>query len=105
MIRYTTPTITLTISNFVLPDNVEVYVTLKQGTTIVTRDNATYEQNDSSLTISLTLTQEETGGFKPSSPVQVQVNWIDSFGVRCATKIATIASFENLLDEVITYGD
>ena len=105
MIRYTTPTITLTISNFTLPDEANVYVTLKQGTTLLTKNEITYAQTQTCSTFSITLTQEETGSFKTSSPVQVQVNWITSAGVRGATKIATIASFENLLDEVIDYGN
>lgn len=105
MIRYTTPTITLYVRHIDLIDEHEVYVTLKQGSVKLTKEDADVTIADGTMTIVVTLSQTETGQFKANLPVQVQVNWIDSSGIRGATKIATINTFENLLDEVITYGD
>lgn len=58
-------------------------------------------ENDTVLACSLT--QENTAMFKPGK-VRTQVNWITPGGSRKATDIAFIPSFDNLLDEVKTYG-
>lgn len=49
--------------------------------------------------ISCSLTQEQTAKFKPGR-VRVQVNWKTSGGIRKATNIVFIPSFDNLLAEV-----
>ena len=49
--------------------------------------------------ISCSLTQEQTAKFKPGR-VRVQVNWKTSGGIRKATDIVFIPSFDNLLAEV-----
>lgn len=104
MIRYTTPTITLTIENFSFPEECDIYVTLEQGTNELTKSDAEITTSGNNSVIKVTLTQAESGSFKQCAPVYVQVNWIDSLGVRNATKIAQVTAFENLLDKVIQYG-
>lgn len=105
MIRYTTPTITLIIENFSFPEECDIYVTLEQGTVELTKDDAEVTPVGDNVVLKVTLTQTESGSFKMCAPVYVQVNWIDSDGVRNATKIAQLSAFENLLDKVIQYGD
>ena len=106
MIRYTTPTIQLTVEGADLTDN-DVYVTLQQGNVKLTKSGEdltvtteTVLQQTNSI-ILFTLSQEESASFKMNSNVQVQVNWISASGVRAATEIANIGAFANLLDEVI----
>ena len=98
MIRYTTPTITLTIEDALVSG--DVFVTFEQGRNRLTIEDAEVTLGNSDSTITLTLTQEQTAMFKTGFPISVQVNWIDG-GVRTATDIATISALDNLLDEVI----
>lgn len=110
MIRYTTPSISLTIEDIDLTDK-EVYVTLQQGNLKMTKSGAdlainvtpvgeSYESN-----ISFTLTQEESAMFDYSRSCIIQANWIDASGVREATDIQNVSVMRNLLDEVIEYGN
>ena len=59
--------------------------------------------NDTEVTI--VLTQEESAMFRWNASVMIQVNFIDSDGVRDATNPVTISVMRNLLDKVIEYGD
>ena len=74
MIRGTTPTFTLTISNYVdlsLAQN--VYVTIKQGNTTfeLTGDELSIDQN----VISCYLTQEKSLKLAENTKTKIQVNW------------------------------
>lgn len=109
MIRYTTPTITLTVENAVLTG--DIYVTLEQGSLELTKTGTdltvttnTHDQVTDTI-ISFSLTQEESAAFKFNASCSVQVNWITSAGVRSATEIKSIGVMRNLLDEVIAYGN
>lgn len=103
MIRYTTPTITLIVET-VIPAS-DIYVTFKQGKKKLTKDNPSVTVGDTTTTLLVPMTQEETAEFDSKDHVQVQVNWITPSGERYATRMSTVAAFENLLDEVIHYGD
>ena len=110
MINYTTPTISLTVEDVDLTGN-DVYVSLEQGKTELTKtgtdliiDTETQGQQ-TDTTITLTLSQTESASFDFGKSVSVQVNWINSSGVRDATEIKTIGVMRNLLDKVISYGN
>ena len=108
MINYTTPTITLTVEGVDLSSQ-EVYVSLEQGSVTLTKTGLdlliTTEtvQQVTTSTITFVLTQAESGAFEYNKSVNVQVNWIDSSGVRDATEIKAISVMRNILDEVLTY--
>lgn len=109
MITYTTPTITLTVEGIDLSSN-DVYVSLEQGTHLVHKTGTdlvittdTHGQVTDTI-ITLVLTQEETASFNVGKAVSVQVNYINSSGVRDATEVKTINVMRNLLNEVVTYG-
>lgn len=104
MIRFTTPTITLNIRGYTFPDECDIYVTFKQGNVEVTKTDPEIITTETGTTLKVELSQSETGQFKMACSVLVQVNWITTTGYRNATKIAQVNAFENLLDEVITYG-
>lgn len=104
MIRYTTPTITLTIEKTILPMDAEVYVTIQQGNRKLTKKDPEIERGEKNTIISLTLTQQESAAFDSKEPAFVQVNWITADGVRSATKSASVFVFDNLLTEVVNYG-
>ena len=108
MIRYTTPTDTLTVKGIDLTE-MDVYVTFKQkqqqrrDPVVVTLADTTVSYADGDSKIQITLTQQQTSSFK-NGPAQVQVNWIDQNGLRGATREANIVIHDNLLQEVLTYG-
>ena len=109
MIRYTTPSIPLTVEGVDLTGN-DIYVSLEQmkhklvktgDDLIVTTD--THGQVTDTI-ITFVLSQEESALFDFGKSCSIQVNYINNAGVRDATDIATIGVMENLLDEVIEYG-
>ena len=110
MINYTTPTISLTVEGVDL-SGMDVYVSLEQGKTELTKTGTDLiiepivGEGTTDTSITLTLTQEESAAFDFGKSVSVQVNFIDSSGVRDATEIKTIPVMRNLLDEVIEYGN
>lgn len=92
----------------VIPDDVDSTVvnTLSQSdykTISVTLNPTTKTVSGNDTIISCALSQEQTGQFRPGR-VRAQINWMTSGGVRKATDIVFISSFDNLLDEVKTYG-
>lgn len=104
MIRYTTPSIPLTVDT-VIPNDAEIYVTFSQGSTAVTKTDVEVERGEETTSLLVTLTQEETADFKPFLPVMIQCNWILEDGTRTATDTASISTFDNLLSEVIEHGN
>lgn len=104
MIRYTTPTITLTIEKTILPEGAEVFVTLQQGIHKLTKNNPTVTRGEKNTVVALELTQVESAAFESKAPAFVQVNWITADGTRSATKVASVVVFDNLLAEVVEYG-
>lgn len=110
MINYTTPSISLTVEGKDW-SAMDVYVTLEQGCIELTKTGTdltitteTHEQI-TDTNIIFVLSQEESAKFAFNSSVAVQVNAIDSNGVREATEIKTVGVMRNLLDEVIQYGN
>ena len=104
MTRYTTPTLPLEVDAD-LSGN-EVYVTLSQNSVAITKQIYDFTVDEDGVTsISVPLTQEDTGRFSAVAKVQVQVNFISEAGDRGATNIQFVSLFDNLLDEVISYGD
>lgn len=107
MRRYTTPTLHMTVP--VDLTGAEIYVTIKQGQRKLQKTGAdvisVYDSESGKTTLSVTLTQEETGAFLAEKKAYVQVNWIFSDGTRDATNIKQIDVSENLIAEVIRYAD
>ena len=106
MVRATTPTFTLVIQeetvNLTLARN--VYVTLEQGNTKITKTGNDVEVE--TRTVKVWLAQEESIGLAENVPLALQVNWtyLDSDGVtirRAATNVAKVNVTRQLLDEVI----
>lgn len=106
MIKYTTPTISLTVEGVDITAH-DIYVTLEQGTTelIKTGSDLIVSTDEGDTSIIFTLTQEESAMFDYNNRAAIQVNWITSAGVRSATEIKSIGVLRNLLDKVIAYGD
>lgn len=102
MIRYTTPTLTLTVDRDLT--DCETYITLRQGSREITLESANTECGSTTI-ILVALTQEQTAAFKANRPVSIQVNWINADGIRKATRQRQIMLGENLLDKEISYGD
>lgn len=107
MKRYTTPTLPMTVP--VDLTGAEIHVTIKQGARKIQKTGtdivSVWDAESGKTTLSVTLTQEETGAFLAWKKAEVQVNWIFSDGTRDATNIKQIDVLENLIAEVITYGD
>lgn len=98
MIPYTTPTITLMVDADLT--GMAVYVTLEQGETAITIDDATVTVDGGCSTIEVTLSQTETAAFSRGS-CNVQVNWMDATGNRTATVVRSIPVGVQLLDSVL----
>ncbi len=105
MIRGTTPTITMNITNggeLDLTKAAEVYVTMRQGQRVITKKN---DLVVSAKSVSFYLSQRETLSLK-EGPAYLQINWAYADAVnktkrRAATKIKQIEIREQLLEEVI----
>lgn len=109
----TTPIVTLDVAqNF---DNCNVYVTIDQDGTQVTKSSRT--SNDIEITkhyddsgdfdyskVAMYLTQPETLGFEIGK-ARVQIRWVDIVGNAFATDIKPFNISESLLMEVIQYGE
>ena len=106
MIQYTTPTITLRVNKYTIPDDAEIYVSLEQGMVSleIRETDITLTPFEGGTYLRFELTQAQSGQFKWLQPVRIQVNWIDENEKRDATRIAQFPAFENLLDRVISYG-
>lgn len=98
MIPYTTPTLTLTVGADLT--GMDVYVTIQQGSTLVTIEDAEMEYDGGKTTIAVTLSQEQTALFSRGS-CDVQVNWLDLRGKRNATIVRSIPIGTQLLDSVL----
>lgn len=107
MRRYTTPTLHMTVP--VDLTGADIYVTIKQGQRKLQKTGSdvvsVYDSESGKTTLSVTLTQEETGAFLAEKSATIQVNWIFADGTRSATNIKKIDVSENLLSEVIRYVD
>lgn len=106
MIRYTTPAIPLLVEDKDLTGQ-DVYVSIEQGKIKLTKTGTDLVMTvtEEGTQIIFTLSQTESAMFDYGKPVSIQVNFINSFGVRDATESKSISVMRNLLDEVIAYGD
>lgn len=104
MRRYTTPTLVLKVGKDLT--GYDVYVSLAapyytpdpiKATDMTVEENVT--------TIRVPFDQKETAKLREKATVKLQVNWISASGVRGATDVVNLRVTENLLEEVITYGD
>ncbi len=105
MIRGTTPTFRLKINGAKLEGS-SVYVTISQGAygILMTKESSDLtitEEADISI-VEVTLSQSETLSLKKGSAL-IQVRWIDSEGVACATPIKEFAIADILFNGEIEY--
>ena len=82
----------------------DVYVTLKQGGTLITITGAALDIDGYKVTAYMT--QENSLKLKDKAAVQVQINWLytdqeENTISRCATELATIPVGEQLLRRVL----
>lgn len=107
MRRFTTPALPMTVP--VDLTGADIYVTIKQGQRKLQKTGSdvisVYDAESGKTTLTVTLTQEETGAFLAEKSATIQVNWIFADGTRSATNIKKIDVAENLLNEVIEYDD
>ena len=105
MIRGTTPTICMNITNggeLDLTKAEDLYITLRQGQKMITKkDSVTVEAQS----VSFSFTQREALSLK-EGPADVQINWtykdaVDGTTRRAATRINQIEISRQLLEEVI----
>ena len=105
MRRGTTPRVTVTAP--IDLTSMAVYLTFKQGSAEATLANADFEAfayADGKTTISASLTQEQTLGFKAGERVRVQIRAIDGDGHAVASSIASVKVTGLLRDGSIEYG-
>ena len=110
MRRFTTPTETLVVEGVDLT-GFDVRATYRQAgrkltitsptMQVLTGQGPSHDRTDTKLTF--TLTQEQTGAFQRGT-CEVQVNWISPDGARDATEAVEVPVPDNLLSEVIAYG-
>lgn len=100
MITWTTPTLMLTLKGVQLGENIQAVVTVMQGGKSLTFENPTMQTVGCNTVLTVDMTQEQTGELSPGL-VKIQVNWVDGFGHRNATKIKTEQFGDNLVKEVL----
>ena len=106
MIIGTTPTFTLKLKRTYDVDLTAVqniYVTLKQGTNVLTKSGLDINVVDSK-TVTVTLTQEESLNFSLDKKIELQLNWTytdQGIVKRAATKIIEITLEKQLLTQVL----
>lgn len=107
MIIGTTPTFTLRVRKTDLVDFTaasNIYVTLKQGNLLLTKNSANITVVDSK-TIQVSLTQAESLDFVIDKAIELQVNWTYLNGLivkRAATKVVSINLEKQLLKQELT---
>lgn len=106
MIRYTTPTFTLTISDETINLNEasDVHVTIRQNAVCIDKNDEAIQISENGRTVSCWITQDESARFQKGTAL-IQVNWLygssDGTTRRAATKEKQIQIDENLLQRVI----
>lgn len=102
MRRYTTPTITLTISDLDLTDYHTV-TTLKQGSVELDLEDIDCTASDDGCVLETVLTQEQTAAFSAKKDIYVQVHFVSASGVASATNIKRLTMGKTLHEAVISY--
>ena len=95
MIRWTTPSIPLTVEGVDLT-GAEVWVTVEQGSTVLTVEDPAVSYADGVSTVTPELTQEQTALFS-AGDAKIQLNWKIA-GTRDATAVKAIRVLPYLLD-------
>ena len=99
MIKYTNPTITLTIEGIDISSyTAAVTLAQKDRKMTISSDDFTMTKVGDDTKIELTLTQQQSAFFDHHEPLSVQVNWQPLDGPRGATRIGTLEVLENLCD-------
>lgn len=105
MIIGTTPTFTLRLKKACDVDLTQVnniYVTLKQGATVITKTGNDLVVTDSK-TVQFSLTQAESLGFVIDKSIELQVNWTYGSPLqRAASKVITINLDKQLLKQELS---
>ena len=99
MVQATTPTFRLTLPTSVdLSAAENIYFTLKQGSTVITKsgDYVSYQDN----VVVVSLSQYDTVGLAVGR-ASIQLNWTYDDGTRACSKIVSVNITENLLKEVV----
>lgn len=100
MIRGTTPTNTFTVDMDLRTADV-IYITYKQGCTVVVERTKDQLDSITATELTLTLTQEETLEFKEGGFVAIQIRARFSNGLAVASNIIKTTAGEILKDGVI----
>lgn len=105
MIRYTTPSLTMTVKDVDLTGE-HVWVTIAdRGLAVkVTVENPTVVLSGDDSVITVNLTQAQTALFPAGIKVFAQVNYMTALGARHATSINEIEVTQNLLDVELSYA-
>lgn len=105
--RGTTPTFTLSFTepSLDLTSAAHVYVTFRNNTNTVTKQDTDLTIAEKSVTV--TLSQAETlaflvDSFVGSSTCDIQVNWTDISGGRAASEVVKYTFDKQILDEVVS---
>ena len=98
---WTTPTFTLTFqeSALDLTTATNVYVTFNAGFVTITKTGEELTVSEKQIVVSLS--QEECGKFGETA-VDIQANWTDASGQRCASEVAKTDISKQLLKKVIS---
>ena len=100
MIPWTTPTHVILIRDIDLTE-CSVFVDYKQGCWVLHKKAEYVAFEGGVTTIRVTLSQRESGSFKPDSKVSMQVNWLYPDGSRDATLVRDFDSLRNLYEKVL----
>lgn len=100
MIPWTTPTHTIRIHGIDLT-GCRVFVDYRQGCWELHKEAEYVAFEDGVTTIRVTLSQRESGSFKPDSKVSMQVNWLYADGSRDATIVREFDNLRNLYEKVL----
>ena len=95
---WTTPTVGVTLETDADLTACRVYATFRQGDRKLTRE-VDAEPTEGGYRYELPLTQVQSGGFKPSLPIELQTNVVDSNGYRAAANISEFRMGRNLEDK------
>lgn len=101
MIAWTTPTFPILIKGIETSNEYDIYITISQGLREVTLQPSTVVQTSEGVQVEVTLTQAQSGVFKPGREALVQANIVDSSGYRAASNLVPVLVELNLIEEVL----
>ena len=95
---WTTPTVGVTLETDAELAGCSTYCTIRQGALKLTSE-VDIEPTEGGYRYEVPLTQVQSGGFKPSLPIELQTNVVDSNGYRAAANISEFRMGRNLEDK------